>query len=187
MKQENMLPLHPVLLVLFLLFLTATAAVDMSNNLIPKVCDNSSRADPNIRYTFCTASLQSAPDSPCAALRHLGTISIRLVKFNATNTRCYIRQLLKNTKLTPYVRQGLNDCDELYSDALSTVRKAAKAYGAKNYADANIHLSSVSDAPLTCEQGFTERKGVKSPLTKRNDQLFQLSAIALSMINMMVH
>uniref|UniRef100_A0A7N0URU8 Pectinesterase inhibitor domain-containing protein n=1 Tax=Kalanchoe fedtschenkoi TaxID=63787 RepID=A0A7N0URU8_KALFE len=178
-----MLPFYSSLL-LFLAFSTTGGAVDMSNALIPKLCSNSSSTDPNINYGFCTTSLQAAPDSPCAGLRKLGTISIRLVKFNATNTRCYIKKLLKNRrKLHPFVRQCLDDCYELYSDALPTARKAAKAYAARNYVDANIELSSVADAPLTCEQGFADKKGIKSPLTKRNEQLFQLSAVALSMIN----
>lgn len=110
-------------------------------------------------------------------------ISIRLVKFNATNTKCYIKQILQNKKLQTYVKQCLEDCYELYSDALSTVRKAAKDYKDGNFVDANIELSSVMDAPLTCEQGFADKKGVKSPLTKQNANLFELSAIALSMIN----
>ncbi|CAM8945194.1 unnamed protein product [Rhodiola kirilowii] len=178
-----MVPLYSFLAVIFLVSATPAAA-NMSNTLIPRLCYSSSRSDPNINYNFCTTSLQSAPDSPCADFRKLGMISIRLVKFNATNTRCYIKELLKNKKLQPYVKQCLKDCYELYSNVMPTVRKAAEDYKARKFYDANIELSSVMDDASTCEEGFFEKKGIKSPLTKRNQYLFELSAIALSMINM---
>ncbi|KAK6918142.1 Pectinesterase inhibitor domain [Dillenia turbinata] len=101
-----------------------------------------------------------------------------------TNTRCHTRHLLENKRLDPYIKQCLEDCLELYSDALPYVRQAIKEYRAKNYVDANIHISAAMDASTTCENGFKEKKGVVSPLTKRNKNTFQLSAIALSIMNM---
>ncbi|KAL9681498.1 hypothetical protein QQ045_013283 [Rhodiola kirilowii] len=147
-----MVPLYSFLALIFLVSATPAAA-NMSNTLIPKLCNSSSRTDPNINYNFCTTSLQSAPDSPCADFRKLGMISIRLVKFNATNTRCYIKELLKNKKLQPYVKQCLKDCYELYSNVMPTVRKAAEDYKARKFYDANIELSSVMDDASTCEEG----------------------------------
>uniref|UniRef100_A0A803NHS7 Pectinesterase inhibitor domain-containing protein n=1 Tax=Cannabis sativa TaxID=3483 RepID=A0A803NHS7_CANSA len=79
------------------------------------------------------------------------------------------------------------------SDAVSTIKLAVKDYKAKRYDDANIGLSSVIDASTTCEDGFKENDNSKnksknhvvSPLTKRNDNAFQLTAISLSIINML--
>lgn len=41
------------------------------------------------------------------------------------------------------------------------------------------------DASTTCEDGFEEKEGVVSPVKKRNDDVFRLSAIALSIIDML--
>ncbi|KAG8391451.1 hypothetical protein BUALT_Bualt01G0189200 [Buddleja alternifolia] len=155
-----------------------------SQNLINSSCKTFSNNDPNINYNFCTTSLQAAPASRCATLPGLGSISIRLTRYNITDTRCHIKQLMKNRKLDPYVRQCLGDCFELYSDAIVTVKQAMKYYDEKKFDDANIQLSSVMDAATTCEDGFKERKGVVSPLTKRNGDVFELSAVALSVMRL---
>ncbi|KAK6162724.1 hypothetical protein DH2020_002565 [Rehmannia glutinosa] len=74
---------------------------------------------------------------------------------------------------------------ELYSDATPSVKLAMRNYNAKRFDEANVQISSIMDASTTCEDGFKERKGVVSPLTKRNDDAFQLSAMALSVMRMM--
>ncbi|GJR75291.1 putative invertase inhibitor [Tanacetum coccineum] len=155
-------------------------------NLIYDTCKTSSKQDPNVKLQFCTTSLQAAPASHCADLNGLGMMSIRLIRYNVTDTRCYIKQLLKNnTKLDPYVKSCLNDCFELYSDAIPESKQAMKSYSAKRYFDANVQISSIMDAATTCEDGFKEKKGAVSPLTKRNDATFQLGAIALSIMNIL--
>ncbi|XP_073024755.1 putative invertase inhibitor [Primulina eburnea] len=166
---------------LFLAFLITIQAV-RSQNLIHSICQTSSKNDSNINYSFCKTSLQAAPASQCAALHGLGMISIRLVRYNVTDTRCYIKQLLKTKKWDPYVRQCLNDCFDLYSDAIPTVKLAMRYYNSKRFDDANIQISSIMEAATTCEDGFGEKEGVVSPLTKRNKDSFQLSAVVLSVM-----
>ncbi|KAI3800856.1 hypothetical protein L1987_28955 [Smallanthus sonchifolius] len=171
------------LIFLFSLFFLSINAQD----LIHDTCKTSSQQDPNVKLAFCTTSLQAAPASHCADLKGLGMMSIRLTRYNITDTRCYIKQLLKNNtkKLDPYVKACLDDCFELYSDAISGIKQAMKSYSSKRYFDANVQISSVMDATTTCEDGFKQRKGVVSPLTKRNDATFQLSAIVLSIMNIL--
>ncbi|PWA27279.1 Pectinesterase inhibitor [Artemisia annua] len=153
-------------------------------DLIYDTCKTSSQQNPNVDFLFCTTSLQAAPASHCANLTGLGMVSIRLIRDNVTDTRCYIKQLLKNSaKLDPFVKVCLNDCFELYSDAIPDSKQAMKSYDAKRYFDANVQISSIMDAATTCEDGFKEKKGVVSPLTKKNDATFQLGAIALSIMN----
>lgn len=171
----------------FLLFLSLNTI--SSTNLIHETCKRCSRTDPNLSYNFCVASLKSSPESQRATnLRQLGSISIKLIQRNVTATRHFIKELiiLKNRTLSPFQKACLHDCMELYSDAVWTVADALKAYESKHYAEADVELSSVIDAATTCEDGFAERKGVVSPLTKRNKDVFQLSAISLSIINMLV-
>ncbi|XP_059433940.1 putative invertase inhibitor [Corylus avellana] len=155
------------------------------HNLIHETCKMCAQKDPNLSYNFCVTSLQAVPKSGCANLRHLGTISIRLTKQNVTATRHRIKKLLEKKNLDPFVKGCLNDCFELYSDAIPSLKKALKAYKGRRYQDANIAVSSVIDAATTCEDGFSEQDGIVSPLTKSNNDTFQLSAIALSIINML--
>ncbi|KDP28907.1 hypothetical protein JCGZ_14678 [Jatropha curcas] len=155
-----------------------------ATNLIQETCKKCAQRDPNIGYKFCVSSLEASPESRCANLGELGIISIKLTRRNITSTRHYVKELLKNKRLDPNIRPCLNDCLDLYSDAIPTLKQAIQDYKSKHYEDANIEVSSVIDASTTCEQGFKER-AVTSPLTGRNNDALQLSAIALSIINML--
>ncbi|KAI4353052.1 hypothetical protein L6164_002030 [Bauhinia variegata] len=173
-------------LIALVLIFHSIAANNNNSHLIQQTCKNSSKTDPNISYKFCVSSLQAFPHSSCVkSLRQLGLISINLTRHNITDTKAYIEKLLKKKNIEPFVKDCLDDCLELYSDAIETVGDAIKDYKAKRYADANIDMSSVLDAPTTCEDGFKERNDDVSPLKKRNKDAFQLSAIALSIINML--
>ncbi|GFY92053.1 hypothetical protein Acr_08g0004490 [Actinidia rufa] len=156
-----------------------------SSNLIQETCKTCSKDNPNIKYNFCTTSLQAAPASQCAGHHGLGMISIRLVRNNVTDTQCHVKQLLKNKKLDPYVRGCLEDCLDLYSDAIPSVKQAMEHFNSQRYTDANTQISSVMDAATTCEDGFREKKGMVSPLTKRNKNTFELSAMVLSIMHML--
>jgi pectinesterase inhibitor-like protein len=173
------------LLLLFLPLLFSTFHANIAQNLIPETCKKCAANDPNLSYNFCVTSLQASNRSQCDNLRGLGMMSIKLIKYNVTNTRHYVKNLLKNKKMDPFVRACLNDCLDLYSDAIPTLKQAMIDYKSKHYKDANIEVSSVIDAATTCEDGFEEKEGAVSPLTKRNNDTFQLSAIALALINML--
>ncbi|KAG5627134.1 hypothetical protein H5410_012352 [Solanum commersonii] len=151
------------------LFLSLFFHGSKGQNLIQNTCKSCSKDDPNIKYEFCTSSIQAAPASQCATLRGLGMISIRLIRYNVTDTRCH---------------SCLSDCLELYSDAIPSIKLAMKSYNSKKYYDANIQISSVMDAATTCEDGFKDKDGVVSPVTKLNENTFQLSAMALSLMNL---
>ncbi|KAF5946479.1 hypothetical protein HYC85_016707 [Camellia sinensis] len=177
-------PLLLLFLFLFLLLLSSSFHRAAAQTLIYNTCKTGVNHDSNIDFTFCTTSLQSAPASQCADLRGLGMITIKLIQNNVTDTRCYVKHLLKNKKLDPYVKVRLQDCLELYSDAIPSVKQAVKYYKSKKFVDANREITSVMDAVITCEDGFLEKKGVVSPLKKRDNDTFQLSAISLSIMNM---
>lgn len=172
------------------LFCSFYSFVDANNysHLIQQTCKNCSKSDPNISYKFCTTSLQSDRRSHCAKnLHELGLISIKLTRHNVTYTIAHIKELLKKKKknMDPYIKGCLDDCLEVYSDSITTFREAIRDYRAKRYGEANVKLSSVIDASTTCEDGFKQKNDVISPLTKRNKDVFQLSAIALSIVNML--
>ncbi|CAB4299746.1 unnamed protein product [Prunus armeniaca] len=171
-------------LFLFFFFFFTLKAIT-AKNLIPETCKKCVQHDPNLSYKFCVTSLQAAPNSSRADVRQLGIISLNLIRQNMTSTRQYIKHLLKNKKLEKLLRVYLEVCLELYSDATPDIKQALRSYKAKQYRDANIRVTAVCDAPVTCEDGFHEREGLVSPLTKRNNDAFQLSAIALSIIHML--
>ncbi|XP_042032778.1 putative invertase inhibitor [Salvia splendens] len=149
-------------------------------NLI-RTCLDSARDDPNIDYAFCTSSLQAAT---APTLQGLNIISITLLQNNITDTRCFIKQLIRNTTPEePYLRECLSDCLELFSDAIPSAKEAMRHFIMKRYDDANVKISSIMEGATTCEDGFKERKGLVSPLTNRNHHVFELSAITLSLMH----
>ncbi|WVZ17351.1 hypothetical protein V8G54_010333 [Vigna mungo] len=165
-------------------------SLGFANRLIQQTCKNCSKTDPNISYKFCVSSFESNHRSQHAEnLEELGLISIKITRHNVTDTNAHINDLLeKNKSLDPFIKECLDDCLEVYSDTISTFREAIRDYKAKRYSDCNVKLSSIIDASTTCEDGFKQKNnGAISPLTKRNKDTFQLSAIALSIINMLIN
>ncbi|KAJ8755879.1 hypothetical protein K2173_024424 [Erythroxylum novogranatense] len=171
-------------ILLLLVFLVSSHATT-SHNIIKSTCKICAKKDPNFSYNFCVTSLQAAPGSRCADLRELGIISMKLINHNLTDTRLYMKELLKDKKIDPFTRARLDDCLELYSDAIPHLKQAMADYKSNRYDDANIQLSGVMEAPTTCEDGFQEQGGAVSPLTKMNNDTYRLSALALVITNML--
>ncbi|XP_038906889.1 putative invertase inhibitor [Benincasa hispida] len=183
---------HSILRFLFLfMFFSNFLIIKSSNNtlsLLYKTCKTISDQDPNISFNFCLTSLVPAATKHghgATTLRRLGLITIYLIRRNVSSTRHHIKNLRRNKEPgDPLVKSCLADCLELYSDAALTMKQARKDYKARRYDDASSMISSVMDDCSTCEDGFKE-EGVISPLTNRNHNAFELSAIALSIINML--
>ncbi|PRQ57051.1 putative pectinesterase inhibitor domain-containing protein [Rosa chinensis] len=169
---------------LFLLF-SSTFTPITANNVISEICKKCAQEEyTSMSYKFCVTSLQADPNSQGADLRQLGLISMKLVKNNVTNTRRFIKNLLKNEELDKFVRMCLDDCLDLYTDAITSIKQAVKDYKMKDNRHANLAVSSVAGAATTCEDGFEETPGLVSPLTKRNNEMSQLCDIALMIITM---
>ncbi|KAK9101099.1 hypothetical protein Scep_024529 [Stephania cephalantha] len=156
-----------------------------TNNLVPKTCKQMVQGDPQLRYNFCIAALEGpASKNHVNDLQGLGLVAGNLIKANASGIFSHIETLLKQKGLEPFYKGCLLDCQELYSGAIDEVRSAIDAFNLKDYFSANIRGSGVMDDSVTCEDGFKEKKGVVSPLTKMNDDMFQLCVIFLSITNM---
>ncbi|CAO2841656.1 unnamed protein product [Amaranthus hypochondriacus] len=169
--------------ILTLLLLTNTVE---STNLINQTCKISSMSDPNINFDFCIDAFHKSPSSFDANLNRLGLISINLVKHNVNDTIIFAKTLLENFRGDNFTREGLEDCVEVYEDSFVTLYESARDYRGARFNDANIKVSSVIDASSTCEDGFGDF-GVVSPLTKQNNHTFQLCAISLSIIDMLMY
>lgn len=156
-----------------------------SFNNLHHYCDEAAKSNPNLSCDFCIASLEAISKSKNASLEELVEISTVLAMSKATNISCYISQLLKAQNLDKYYTSALQDCLELYADANSTLHESMCDLKSKDYSKANIDASAAMDSSSTCEDGFREREGVVSPLTKETNTFFQLTAIMLAFINML--
>uniref|UniRef100_A0A9I9DEM2 Pectinesterase inhibitor domain-containing protein n=1 Tax=Cucumis melo TaxID=3656 RepID=A0A9I9DEM2_CUCME len=170
-----------------LIFSSFSQTYSKPHNIIQETCKKSAESTPNLTYKFCVTSLESDRRSRSANLHKLGLISIDLLRHNVTSTRREIKKLLRNKKMEEFIKGCLKDCVELYSDAVPTLKEAKREYKNRNYKDSNIKVSSIMEAPTTCENGFKEKEGIVSPLTNNNSNVFQLAALTLSIINMNLH
>ena len=76
---------------------------------------------------------------------------------------------------------------KLYLGAVLTIVDSVGAFLSEHYINAKLWLSLVMEAVTTCEEGFAEKKGEVSPLTKRNHDLIQLCNTALCIIHLLTH
>ncbi|RZC57057.1 hypothetical protein C5167_004358 [Papaver somniferum] len=171
--------------IVFLILNSFDHGVD--GDLVSDLCENASTTDPQLEYQFCVASLSANPASKDAHdLLELGIISMQICLQNATSVHSYISQILKDGKEEPAARPCLQDCLDLYSDALDFIPEAIQYFEDKDYSSANIEMSAAMDASVTCEDGFKEvvSQYLISPLTKQGGDFSQLTAISLAITNM---
>ncbi|XWS49626.1 hypothetical protein CRYUN_Cryun12cG0019300 [Craigia yunnanensis] len=160
--------------------------VSVSSDVIQESCEKAAKGDANIHFDFCVASLEENPNSKTAtSLEDLVPISINIAISNATSISSIVSKLLENKNLENYTRSCLEDCSELYSDVGSKLQSGGEAFESKDYGTAKVDISAAMDAPDTCEDGFKEKKGLVSPLTKENNNFFQLTAIPLAFITLL--
>ena len=156
------------------------STIDISNRTCRKCAEDSK----TFSYDFCISSLQTIPVSHVTNLHGLAIIGMELALENATNTISTIKYLQTCGTLDSFALAALQDCLELYEDTLVTIVDAVAAFLTEHYSVAEVKVSAVMEASTTCEEGFSEKKGVVSPLTEENNNLFQLSDIALCIIHM---
>lgn len=179
--KHSLVPIHACIFLVFF-FISSSLAYQ----LLHRTCKEITDKDPNVGYNFCVASLGSNPKSRTASLEELGAIAINLTLSNATYINWYIsHKLMKDKAYDPYAKACLQDCSELYSDAIPTLQDVINEFKGKDYYKANIDLSAAMDAADTCEEGYKAKKGEKSPLAKEDNVFFQLCAIALAFTNLL--
>lgn len=152
----------------------------MGGDLIQQTCKKASAGDKNLNYNFCVSTLEASPKSRGAYLSGLVSIALDLTTAKATSIKSTtIPKLLKDPKVD---KPALQDCAELYADAIDDLQEATNAFKSGDYDTALTHLSASLNEPDTCETGFQERKAV-SPLKKEDDDFTQLNIISLAFIN----
>ncbi|WKA02752.1 hypothetical protein VitviT2T_020906 [Vitis vinifera] len=149
----------------------------LGEELIAQVCDHAIYKD------LCISSLQSVPESKDADLFELTTIALKLAATNATEIKKYVQKLLNKSHSDRYTHQCLADCSENYEDALDRIEDSLKALESKGYNDVNTWVTAAMADAESCEEGFLDRPGHKSPLTGRSTIFNQLCSIALTITN----
>ncbi|XWS38682.1 hypothetical protein CRYUN_Cryun19dG0152000 [Craigia yunnanensis] len=158
----------------------------VSSDVIQDSCDKAAKGNGNINYDFCVASLEENPKSKTVTrVEDLLPISVDIAISNATRISSIISKLLKNKNLENYTRMCLEDCSELYSYAGSSLQCASHSIESKAYRAANLAISAALDDSNTCEKGFKDKEGLVSPLSKENNDFFQLTAIPLAFASML--
>ncbi|XP_011032017.1 PREDICTED: putative invertase inhibitor [Populus euphratica] len=157
------------------------STIDITNRTCKKCAEDSK----TFSYDFCISSLQAIPVSHVTNIHGLAIIGLELALENATNTISTIKYLLSYETLDRFALVALQDCLELYADALVTIVDGVAAFLTEHYSVAEVKVGAVMEASTTCEEGFSEKTGVVSPLTEENYNLFQLSDIALCIIHML--
>ncbi|KAF3448195.1 hypothetical protein FNV43_RR08908 [Rhamnella rubrinervis] len=175
-----------VMFLLMIMFLFCHCS--LASDLVHGSCTKASKSDPNLSYQFCVSTLESNPKIHTAeTIQDLFEISLRLTISNASDVVSRVSKLLKGNKFDSFAKLCLRDCLELYSNAVSSLKEALCDFKSKDLYSVNVEISSAMDASTTCEDGFKERKGVVSPLTKENSVFFQLTAISLAFTTMIMH
>ncbi|GFZ00735.1 hypothetical protein Acr_14g0003700 [Actinidia rufa] len=139
-----------------LLFLSLLAfSCSSGQTLIQDTCKACSEQDSNVNLTFCATSLEAAPDSGCAS----DLPGLGMISMGL------VRRNVTSTRFN--------------------IKQLLKNKQLDPLCEAMLNRLSIMDASTTCEQGFQEKSGVISPLTKRNNDTFELSAMTLFMIHIL--
>ncbi|MED6179998.1 hypothetical protein PIB30_006115 [Stylosanthes scabra] len=153
-------------------------------DLVDQTCQKCANQSKILSYPLCSTSLPVIPVSHSANLQGLALIAMELALENVTSTIETIDKLLDDETVSSIVIDNLKDCMEMYSDGAWTIVNSIGAFLSGNYEVPINWMSSVMESASTCQQGFVDKKGVKSPLTTENYNLFQLSGIAVCIIQM---
>lgn len=79
------------------------------------------------------------------------------------------------------LRANFKVCQEMYDDAIDNLNKSIVNLKTRSLDDLKINLSAVITDYVTCEDGFTENPGGRSPLAKVNGALHQLTSNTLAL------
>ncbi|MQM06161.1 hypothetical protein Taro_038990 [Colocasia esculenta] len=148
-------------------------ATQLASASIEEVCRKAA-AGGRVNRGSCNKILRAAPGASAADDRGLAVIAGNLGAAHARATLPTINKLLRSAG--PATKGPLQDCKELYGNAVDDLKSAAASARSNRFADANIRFSAAMDASATCEDGFSE-KNVKSPLTAADSKLLLLATV----------
>ncbi|CAK9145689.1 unnamed protein product [Ilex paraguariensis] len=151
----------------------STLLIEKGADLIEKTCRRTKY------YNLCVSSLHADPRSVKADAKGLARIMLELSLAKANVTLVYIQQLY-NMTMDPVLKPYFNSCIELYRDVAEQVLQMAISFlDSNNYKESSKNAEYASTTAQDCEDRFKGPPEVrKSPLTKENNALSQLSSVA---------
>ncbi|XP_062145402.1 pectinesterase inhibitor 3-like [Alnus glutinosa] len=157
--------------VFLVLLVTLWSNQILAENLISSACDHTLYKD------LCTQTLQSDPESSAAtSFEVLAKVALK----HATSTATQITELLKGSSGN---KGALKDCNENYQNAIEGLTKSARALASKKYNDVNAWVSAAMSAGDSCDDGFKDVGGGKSPVGTRGTTFTGLCSIVLAITN----
>ncbi|PWZ37822.1 putative invertase inhibitor [Zea mays] len=150
-------------------------------SVLQDACKSFAAKIPDTGYSYCIKFFQADRGSAGADKRGLAAIAVRIMGAAAKSTASHIAALRASEKDKERLA-CLSDCSEVYAQAVDQTGVAAKGIASgtpRGRADAVTALSTVEDAPGTCEQGFQDL-GLRSPLASEDARFRKDASIALS-------
>ncbi|OVA20299.1 Pectinesterase inhibitor domain [Macleaya cordata] len=152
-------------------------------DLVRGTCKRVAKTNPKLYYPFCVRSFGANIRSKTADLAGLGIISTDLAISNAKFIKLYAKNMLKDQQKGDGGK-ALQDCLEVFTDAIPQLNEVKQAFLSKDYSTANIKMSAAMDASSTCEDGLKEKNITVPSFTKKNEEFSQLAAITLAITNL---
>ncbi|XP_030514112.2 putative invertase inhibitor [Rhodamnia argentea] len=166
---------------LFLIhFLIIFCGVQSASDLIQDTCKKIAAIEVEVNFDFCVKSLGSDPHSHEVDLEGLGLIAVKLSQANITSTIEYTKQLLKQ-KLDPRLLKYISFCWTVYAPFEG--KDVIPFYKAKDYKTVGSWATVLGGNEDMCDSQLTQKKGMVPPLTKRNAEISQLSAIVVDIMH----
>ncbi|CAM0903134.1 unnamed protein product [Alopecurus aequalis] len=167
-------------LVLLMLLVSSSASV------LQDACQFFGANHKDIRFDYCIKFFQPYKGSATTDKRGLAVIAAQITGARVGRTDKRISALKASVK-DRRVRSVLDNCDELYSNAVDELHAAAMGVQAgtpQGLKDAVTNLSAAAGAPQTCAIGFQEL-GVKSPLAAENAEFIKEVSVALVLTSLL--
>ncbi|KAF6173818.1 hypothetical protein GIB67_003819 [Kingdonia uniflora] len=133
---------------------------------------------------LCIKSLQSGPANEQTDLSGLATIAIKAAIRRATKTSKQVNELL-NAATDPFEQEVLKECAENYMDAVDQLDDSLAALDSKGYDDVKAWVQAAMTDADSCEDGFSDKPGYVSILSKRNTNFSHLCSNVLAIVNLL--
>ncbi|XP_064941698.1 pectinesterase inhibitor-like [Musa acuminata AAA Group] len=169
------------LLTITFTFMAASGLPDNSDDLIAATCNRTPYLD------VCMSTLTSRRGSRSADLHGLAAISLDACIAHAKATLSYARGLSRHDGIAndTYASGCLADCLEEYGEAVDDLHESAGALRRGSYDTVNVLLAGAMTNSDTCESGFGEKPGLRSPLTERNQYFGKLCSNSIAITGLL--
>ncbi|XP_009385649.2 pectinesterase inhibitor-like [Musa acuminata AAA Group] len=169
------------LLTITFTFMAASGLPDNSDDLIAATCNRTPYLD------VCMSTLTSRRGSRTADLHGLAAISLDACIAHAKATLSYARSLSRHDGIAndTYASGCLADCLEEYGEAVDDLHESAGALRRGSYDTVNVLLAGAMTNSDTCESGFGEKPGLRSPLTERNQYFGKLCSNSIAITGLL--